>query len=143
MSTGVNTAIIATSSKYQVNMFVNLTTLVLLILFSILLINQFGINGAAYASIIVYVISNLFKAVYLKRVFDFNFVTTKFLLVVLLVITVLITGSFIPKTEYIFLNFAIRSVYVLGAFNFFIYKMNFSEEYTELVNSLLKKKFNK
>lgn len=67
MSTGLNTAIIATSDKYQYNTYFNLILTILVIVLNYIFIQLYGMIGAAIASMIALIVINVARWVFLYK----------------------------------------------------------------------------
>lgn len=79
MTGGLNANILATSPKYHVDLYVNLCFILACILLNILLIPAYGLNGAAMASLISYLLLNTARCLILYRLFGFNPFQKRFL----------------------------------------------------------------
>lgn len=79
MSTGVNTAIIGTSEKYKYNTYFNLILTFLVIMFNYFLIIQYGMIGAALASMLAMLVINILRWYYLYKTFNYQPFDKKFL----------------------------------------------------------------
>jgi len=69
MTGGLNTNILATSRKYAMDLYFNAGFVVIIIVTNLALIPAFGLNGAAAASLISYLMVNVIRSVYLSRAF--------------------------------------------------------------------------
>lgn len=72
MTGGLNANILATSPKYHIDLYVNISFIFVCILLNILLIPAYGLTGAALASLLSYVFLNAARCVILYHLFDFN-----------------------------------------------------------------------
>lgn len=72
MTGGLNANILATSPKYHIDLYVNISFIAVCILLNILLIPAYGLTGAALASLLSYVYLNTARCIILYRLFDFN-----------------------------------------------------------------------
>ena len=78
MATGVNAAIIGTSEKYKYNTYFNLILTFLVILFNYFLIIQYGMIGAALASMLAMLVINLLRWYFLYKTFKYQPFDKKF-----------------------------------------------------------------
>lgn len=72
MTGGLNANILATSPKYHLDLYVNISFIAVCILLNILLIPAYGLNGAAMASALSYALVNASRCLILYRHYGFN-----------------------------------------------------------------------
>lgn len=118
LGTGVNTEIIETSTKYKYNTYFNLILAVLVIIFNIVLIQMYGIIGAAIASFLAMTIVNILRASLLYKVYDLLPFDKHFFKPLLLVIASILLVSFVdyeadPMVK-IAINFSLISLVYWG-----------------------------
>ncbi len=93
VSAGINGNIIVNSSSYRVNLYLNSLLLALTYLFNVLLIPEYGIEGASLATCLSLGIFNLFKFLFLYRKWNFQPFTPKHLWVVLILLASVFVGE--------------------------------------------------
>lgn len=139
MMAGVNAEILATSSKYKLNVYFNLGLGGLLILFNLFFIREWGIIGAAAASALAMLIVNGVRWYYLKRKYGlqpFNLNIVKVLLIggVLLCLISFITIPLKAIPLMLMYFFSITIVY-WGL----IFRFNLSEDIKEWLLKIMQK----
>lgn len=135
---GNNNAILFNSKYYKIVLLFGVLLAVLIVVLNLFLIPKYGIDGAAFATFISVLIYNVLKLgfVYTKyKIIPFTANTLKTLLLI-----VIMSGIFYfwELTFHPILNIAIKSSIITAIYVFVIYKMNFSEEITNLINKFIK-----
>ena len=135
---GNNNAILFNSKYYKIVLLFGVLLAVLIVVLNLFLIPKYGIDGAAFATFISVLIYNILKLgfVYTKyKIIPFTANTLKTLLLI-----VIMSGIFYfwELTFHPILNIAIKSSIITTIYVFVIYKMNFSEEITNLINKFIK-----
>lgn len=136
---GNNNAILFNSDYYRVVLvlgaFLAITTVVL----NILLIPKYGINGAAIATFTSIVVYNLAKVafVYLKfKMTPFSAETFKTIILITFI------GGLFYFWEFpfhAFVNIALKSLLIVLCYTLVIYRLNFSEDISKLINKVIKR----
>ncbi|WP_412985272.1 polysaccharide biosynthesis C-terminal domain-containing protein [Pontimicrobium sp. IMCC45349] len=136
---GNNNAILFNSDYYRVVLvlgaFLAITTVVL----NILLIPKYGINGAAIATFTSIVVYNLAKVafVYLKfKMTPFSAETFKTIILITFI------GGLFYFWEFpfhAFVNIALKSLLIALCYTLVIYRLNFSEDISKLINKVIKR----
>lgn len=91
LSTGVNSEIISASEKYKYNTYFNFLLAILAIVLNLYFISDYGILGAAFATLIAVAIINLLRGLFLYKAYKlipFNKAFFKALIVVLIFIAI-------------------------------------------------------
>ena len=96
MVMGVNFEIIASSKKYYVILLINLITLGIVIISNRLLIPIYGISGAAFATLSVWIVYNFIAYLYLKIVYGFTPFSMATLKIIILLLSFLGAYYVIP-----------------------------------------------
>ena len=135
---GNNNAILFNSKYYKIVLLFGVLLAALIVVLNLFLIPKYGIDGAAFATFISVIIYNILKLgfVYTKyKIIPFTANTIKTLLLI-----VIMSGIFYfwELTFHPILNIAIKSSIIAAIYVFVIYKMNFSEEITNLINKFIK-----
>jgi O-antigen/teichoic acid export membrane protein len=132
---GNNNAIIFNSDYYRVVLFFGVLLAVTAIIFNMILIPLYGIEGSAIATFLAIIIYNTLKLVFVKmklKMHPFSFTTIK-----VLFLLALFTFSFyyIEFWFHPIINIILKSIIVVLLYLVVIYKFNFSED----INTQLKK----
>lgn len=136
---GNNNSILFNSDYYRVILLLGIVLAVCTALLNIAFIPKFGINGAAYATCIAIFIYNTIKLlfVYAKfKMLPFSLNTLKAL------ILILICGFGFYFWEFQFhpiLNIVLKSLLISLFYGVIVYRFNFSEDISILINKLLKR----
>ena len=138
---GNNNAILFNSDYYRVVLALGVLLAIMTVVFNMLLIPKYGINGAGFATFMSIVVYNTAKVgfVYFKfKMSPFCANTFKALILILVfsVIFYFWDFSFHP-----IINIGIKSLLVGISYGLIVYKMNLSEDITLLFDKLLKKDF--
>lgn len=139
MTSGVNTHIIAYSKLFRFDLYLSISLAVLNILFNLLFIPQFGIIGAALATLTSMCIFNLVKFLFVLikfkiQPFNWSMLGILFLGIGLFGLTILV-----PDTSYALLNIIINSVIISVIFILSIFYFDVSEDITHLKQLVYKK----
>jgi len=136
---GNNNSILFNSDYYRVILLLGVILAICTALLNIIFIPQFGIKGAAYATCIAIFIYNTIKVlfVYTKfKILPFSVNTLKTLLLIL------VCGVGFYFWEFKFhplLNIALKTLLIVGIYGIIVYRFNFSEDISALINKLLKR----
>ena len=134
---------IITNSKYYIYVFwFSIVSAVLAVVLNLYLINELGIIGAAYATLIVIVLNNVAKILLIQFTFKINPFSNKtfFTLGIILLLYVLI--PLIPLDFSPFLSLVIRSLVIVITFLIFSRVFKLTGDFQNVVNkfNFLKKK---
>ncbi len=139
MSSGVGASIIATSKYYRVSAYVMIVMIVLIIITNIIFIKNWGIIGAAFASMISTFTAILIRYVFLLRKFKLQPYSYKQLIIILIAGFSLFTSYLIPEFESYVIDILVRSSYIAITFSGLIYFSKVSEEVNGIVLKYFKK----
>ena len=111
MGTGVNAAIIATSTKFRWNTYFGFGLAVLIIIFNLVFINLYGVEGAALASMLAMVVVNLWRWAFLYKTFKLQPFNKRFFAALIMAVVFILMCHFIdfemdPKLKILVLGFA-------------------------------------
>lgn len=109
MATGVNSAIIQTSRYYRLSTILIFLFLALLILFTVILIPEFGLAGAGMSLLFSNVMINAARYYFLRKTFGLNPFNRKMLLVPLIAGISFLAGYFVPWTGELVSDIIVRS----------------------------------
>lgn len=135
---GNNNAILFNSDYYRVVLFFGVMLAVLAIVLNLILIPLYGINGSALATFIAIVVYNTIKVYFVKRKFNMLPFTSETLKISLLLV-ILVFGFYFwefPFNPYV--NIILKSLAIGIVYGIMIYKLNVSEDISEVINKHLR-----
>lgn len=142
LGSGVNGAIIIFSKYFRSNLVINGALVVLTIVTNYFFISErwmdMGINGAALATAITFLVYNIIKTAFVWSKFRILQINREFIITSLL-IAGLSCLYFTPSANvYPLLSIAVKSSVALGAFAFIALKFHLSDDLENLVKKVLK-----
>ena len=141
MSTGVNMEVIATSERYKMNTYFNVSLVLLTIIFNVWLINVFGLTGAALASVLSVLIINSMRWYYLKRKFGFQPFDGAFGKAFLFGAIALIGVSFLSFDVSPLISAGIQFIIISLVYWFVVIRFSFSDDINAWIKKMKKKFF--
>lgn len=135
LSTGINTLIIHTSSRWRFDFISTMVWSVLSIPLNFILIRYMGINGAAIAVLASSVFYNVYRWFFLYRQFDMQPFTFKNGEVFLIGAALVAAFYFVPRLPNLYIDSALRSLLFTVVFAWVTIRNKYSEE----VNALWEK----
>lgn len=135
---GNNNAILFNSDYYRMVLVFGVVLAVLAIILNIVLIPMYGINGAGLATFIAIVIYNTIKIIFVKRKFNMLPFTSETLKITILLILLVIGFYFWEFPFHAYLNIALKSMAIGAVYGFLIYKLNVSEDISEVIRKYLR-----
>jgi len=139
MATGINGRILATSIYYRFDLFFNLLLVAVVIITDLILIPQFGIAGAAFASLIAIVFFNFSRIGFLYSKYKMNPFNGQFLKVLVLGGITFAAVYFIPVLENFILDTIVRSLIISIVFLSGVYFLKISEDINAFIRKHVKK----
>lgn len=136
---GNNNAILFNSDYYRVVLALGVLLAIMTVVFNVLLIPKYGINGAGFATFMSIVIYNIAKVgfVYFKfKMSPFCVNTLKSFVLILVFSGIFYFWDF---SFHPIINIGIKSLLVGFSYGIIVYKMNLSEDITLLFDKFLKK----
>lgn len=136
---GNNNAILFNSDYYRVVLALGVLLAIMTVVFNVLLIPKYGINGAGFATFMSIVIYNIAKVgfVYFKfKMLPFCDNTLKSFVLILVFSGIFYFWDF---SFHPIINIGIKSLLVGFSYGIIVYKMNLSEDITLLFDKFLKK----
>lgn len=130
----INSEILMLSKHYRFNIILVAVLGVFTVLFNVLLIPDYGITGAAMASLLSIFLFNICKLIYVYMKFRFFPFTYKNILVIGIAVALYFLNQFIPKLENVFIDIFVRSAALTISFTGLILILRISEEINEFVN---------
>ena len=136
---GNNNAILFNSDYYRVVLALGVLLAVMVVFFNAILIPDYGINGAAFAtfmSVIVYNFTKVAFVYYKFKISPFCVNTLKTLVLIVVLATVFYFWEF-PFHPII--NIGLKSILIGLSYGLIVYRMNLSEDISAILNKFLKK----
>jgi O-antigen/teichoic acid export membrane protein len=141
MSLGVNNEIIAVSPRYKINTLFIILSIIIAMIANVLLIPDYGINGAGLATLITVLSINIIRLIYIYQVHKIQPFSTKTVVVTSVIVLMYYIIESIPNLD----NYIYNLIYKGGVITLIyvptIYFLKVSSDYNELLNQLLKKFF--
>lgn len=140
LALGTNGAILINSKYYRTFFYLSIAMATTVIVLNHFLIKSIGINGAALATLITILIFNTVKVWYIKRKLNMQPFTKKTALVLGLILVLFglfysLKFSFSPM-----INIVLKSLIVSVFYGVLVFKMNISNDITELIKGVIKRK---
>jgi len=139
LALGTNGAILTNSKYYRVFFYFSIAMALSVIILNRWLIGLFGIDGAAFATLIVVFVFSTFKIIYINLKLRMQPFTRKTLQVFILTIVLFVSFYVVEIRLHPILNIGIKSILITLLYVFIIYRMNISEEVNVLLNKFLTK----
>lgn len=136
---GSNNAILFNSDYYRIVLFMGVVLVILMILFNMLLIPLYGINGAALATFISVFLYNTIKLFFVYRAFNITPFTINTVKVALLLLVFCMSCYFWDFNFHPIVNIGIKSLLICTLYCSIVYKFRFSED----INTEIYKYLNK
>jgi O-antigen/teichoic acid export membrane protein len=136
---GNNNAILFNSDYYRAVLVLGVFLAIITVMLNLLLIPQYGINGAAFATFISIVVYNASKLLYVYakfRMSPFTVDTVKTLVLILVLIAVFYFWDF---PFYPLINIALKSLLIVASYVYVVYTLKFSEDISGILDGFLKK----
>lgn len=130
----VNTEIITYSKQFRYNLLFMIVLGMSNVILNYFLINAYGIEGAAIATCLSFVIFNGMKFLFIWYQFGMNPLQWKSLILIILAIFVFGTMSFIPFSYHPFINLILKGIVILILFFLPIYLFRLSEDLNKLIH---------
>ena len=139
LGTGANSQIIATSSYWKVDFTTNVLYTLIALPLNYVLIDRFGLMGAAYSFLISLAVYNTMRFGFLWFKFGFQPYSFKSFLGVVIAVICTLVCYYIPRLPSIFADAAVRSSVFIFLFLPAIYYSRISEEINQIIRNLLKR----
>ena len=138
LAMGTNTAIIANSKYYKSFFYISLAMALSVVVTNNWLINLYGNDGAALATLLVVTVFIILKIVYVQlklkiQPFTIKTFTVSTIIMLLFALFYLIDFGINP-----YLNIILRSIIISSSYLFLSYRFKISTEFNDLVNRYLK-----
>lgn len=139
MISGFNYQVLSVSKYYRFNFWISIGLLALVFALNYILIQDFGIYGAAWATTTGMVVFNIVKSWFVWKKLKMQPFSRKSLLVLLAVTVAFAVAWLIPATGFQYLDLGIKNVLLGGIFLGLILKWRVSDEIRDLVVSVKSK----
>ena len=137
---GSNNAILFNSDYYRIVLVLGLFLVVLMVVLNIFFIPAFGINGAGIATFIAIFAYNTIKLFFVYKTFKM-FPFTRFTLrIALLILVCVFLFYFWEFPFHPIVNITFKSMLIAALYGFVVYKFDFSEDISQVINKYLKLK---
>jgi len=138
VSTGFNGPIIAYSTRNKAFLWILGVTAAINIGLNFILIPLYGIEGAAAATLISFIIFNLIKYFFIKLAFNLSPFNLNFFYILFISVALFGLFYFLPNASDPLLNIAYKCVGFLTIYAVLIYSVKVSEDFNSLVNKILR-----
>jgi len=128
MLMGVSNQIFFNSKYYSTFAYLNFFFMLLLVLSNLIFIPEFGLVGAAIASLFSKFIYNLFKYIFLRKQFNFQPFSWKTLGLIGIGLTTVFLIQFLPPLPNFIFDIAIRSIIISILFSSAVYFFKLSDD---------------
>ena len=137
---GNNNAILFNSDYYRIVLVLGVLLAILTIVFNIIFIPLYGIEGAAFATFLAILIYNTSKVIFVKIKLNMLPFTIKTIHIFLILVSFVLFFYFLDLSFHPILNIAFKAVIITSIYTLLIYKFNLSEDISKLINSYLRRK---
>ncbi len=134
---GSNNAILFNSDYYRVVLILGVILVIVMILLNMILIPQYGLNGAAIATFIAVFLYNTLKLLFVYKAFKITPFSLRTVKVGVLLFVLILAGYFWDFNFNPILNILLKTVIISFVFSAMVYKLNLSEDINALLNKLL------
>jgi len=139
MITGVNGEIITYSKYYRFNLYLTLFLAITNIGANLVLIDLYGLTGAALATCISFFLFNLAKLLFIKVKFGIQPLSAKLIPVIAFGVGSWLVCIFLPDAESPFINLIYKSVLFCALYGFSIWKLNLSPDINQWIMNAIRK----
>lgn len=137
---GNNNAILFNSDYYRVVLVLGVVLAILTVVLNILLIPDYGINGAALATFVSIFIYNSAKLIFVYYKFKMLPFTTNTLKTFMLIVISIVVFYFWEFPFHPIINIILKSVLIGLSYVFVVYRFNLSEDITVILKKYLERK---
>ena len=137
---GNNNAILFNSNYYRIVLLFGVLLAILTVVLNLLLIPEFGINGAAFATFLSVLVYNIAKLLFVYSKYKISPFTLNTLITLVLIIVMVGLFYYWELTFHPILNIALKSTVITAIYVFVVYKMQLSEDISRLIDKVIKRK---
>ena len=134
MSGGAVDGIIAYSKYYKNNSLLTGILLICTVSFILLLINDYGLSGVAFATFLAVVVFNIIRILFVYQKFRMIPYKLSHIFILLFGITAGSLGYILPELESLLLDLVVRGSIVVLIFTILIYISKVSKDTNDLIN---------
>ncbi len=134
MASGINGVILLTSKKYRYDLLFTLGLVVLAIITNYIFIPVFGMNGAAFASMISLIFFNLLRIIFIQVQFRLQPFHQKQVWFPFIVLTVLLVSGTIEQIMNVYVDVLIRSSVISLLYIVPVYYLKISEDVNQMIH---------
>jgi O-antigen/teichoic acid export membrane protein len=138
MTTGLNGVILLTSKKYRYDLFFTIGLVVFAIISNYFFIPVFGMNGAAFASMVTLMLYNLLRIIFIQIHFKIQPFLLRQLWVPLIVMLVALMSGAVSQIINVYVDILIRSAFISLCFIIPVYYLNISSDINQMINTYLR-----
>ncbi|MFH4965301.1 oligosaccharide flippase family protein [Gaetbulibacter sp. M235] len=135
---GNNNAILFNSDYYKMVLLLGVFLVITTIVFNMIFIPLFGINGAAFATFIAVLLYNLSKILFVQYAFKMTPFTLDTLKATGLIVVSVLVFYFWEFPFHSIINIGLKTLLFSSFYGFVVYKFSFSEDITTILNRFLK-----
>ena len=137
---GNNNAILFNSDYYRMVLVFGVILAISAVVLNIILIPLYGINGSAIATLIAVVVYNTIKVVFVKMKFDMLPFTKQTLKISVLIVLCVLVFYFWEFPFNAYANIILKSILIGLVYVFLIFKLNVSEDISDMFSKYLRLK---
>ncbi|MCC9137751.1 lipopolysaccharide biosynthesis protein [Pontibacter silvestris] len=141
LATGINGIILATSEKYRWDLLFNVVLAVLTIWTNSYFIPIYGINGAALASMLSYIIINLLRLFYVQWVYKIQPFALSSVTITIIAALALGATYLLPYLGNVYLDMIVRSLLIIAIYGSLTLGFKVFPEMNERLRKLLRQYF--
>jgi len=136
---GNNNAILFNSDYYRVVLALGVMLAVMVVIFNAMLIPEYGINGAAFATFMSVIVYNFAKVAFVYYKFKMSPFCVNTLKTLALIIILAGVFYFWEFPFHPIINIGLKSILIGLCYGLIVYRMNFSDDISIILNKFLKK----
>ncbi len=137
MTSGLSGTILLTSKRYRVDFYFTLGLLIVIVATNLIFIPVFGINGAAFASMISLVLYNLLRIWFIQIHLRIHPFEPRQLFVPIILLIIIAVSELSGRIPNVFADVAVRSFLTSVAFILPVFALKISEDINQFVISYL------
>jgi len=138
MTSGLNGVILLTSRKYHYDLLFTAGLVVFAIISNYYFIPVFGMNGAAFASMVTLILYNVLRILFIQVQFKIQPFLFRQLWVPLIIVSASLLSGFVDQIRNVYLDLIIRSTVVGLMYLIPVYYLNISDDINRMIGSYLR-----
>ncbi|TJY33963.1 lipopolysaccharide biosynthesis protein [Pontimicrobium aquaticum] len=136
---GNNNAILFNSDYYRVVLALGVLLAIMTVVFNAMLIPEYGINGAAFATFMSVIVYNFAKVTFVYYKFKMSPFCVNTLKTLILIIILALVFYFWEFPFHPIINIGLKSLLIGLCYGVIVYSMNLSDDISAILNKLLKR----